>query len=457
MMLLAPGLYRAGSSRPIDSDDVNAISLKRVETLEISGDAPARTGLAHRPSRPPAYDVENQALLALAAEMAAGPAALLQALAHAVRQLCGGDSVAVSIFQPGLAENGTFRWHVKAGDCTVQCGDMLPPGTMPPAARHEDDAALLLLDSDSRLKALATIEPRVVECLFAPLWTAGELVGAVWVMSHHAMPAFDTEHARLLTSLARFTSHAYRMAEVLKNTGIEQRTGELKRAEVERSDLLRRFVRLQENERRRISRELHDQMGQLVAGLALGLRSLEASVSETAPREKLRQLQDLAAQIGREIHNLALELRPAALDDLGLSAALANYVQTWSQQTGIEIDFHASGLDELRLASHVETALYRVVQESLTNVARHAAAQRASLILERRDGALQAIVEDDGQGFDVEAIWRSPQSRQRLGLLGMQERLTDLGGSLEVESAPGRGTTVFARVPIKAVRETTDE
>jgi signal transduction histidine kinase len=163
-------------------------------------------------------------------------------------------------------------------------------------------------------------------------------------------------------------------------------------------------------------------------------------------------MQALADQIAREVHRLALDLRPAALDDLGLPTALANYVETWSQRAKIEADLQCSGLDR-RLSLPVETALYRIVQEALTNVARHAHAGRASVILERVNGIVRAIVEDNGRGFDVQEVMHSPEAGRCLGLLGMNERLVELGGTLEIESSPGHGTTLFASVPLEEDEE----
>lgn len=222
-------------------------------------------------------------------------------------------------------------------------------------------------------------------------------------------------------------------------------------AEAERRELLRRLATAQEDERRHIARELHDQTAQHLAALGLGLKALEAAGPDSPPaRARLRQLQDLTGLIGREVHHLTLELRPTALDDLGLRTALAHYAERWSERSGVGVDFQAVGPEAGRLPAPVETALYRVVQEALTNVLRHAAARRVSLVLQLSDGRAQAVVEDDGRGFDVEAVMAPTGAGGRLGLLGMRERLALVGGTLAVESAPGRGATVIARVPLDA-------
>jgi signal transduction histidine kinase len=204
----------------------------------------------------------------------------------------------------------------------------------------------------------------------------------------------------------------------------------------------------QEEERRRIARELHDEMAQRLTGMSLELKSLEYLV--TGSREvsaKLQALQRLFDDIGRDVHRIARELRPTALDDLGLALALSTHVEEWSQRCGLTVDLHISGL-ERRAPAAVETAVYRIVQEALTNVVKHAHATRVSVIVSAFDHHLQVIVEDDGVGFDVDAASASVLSAEaRLGLAGMEERAALLGGSVSIESAPGRGTSVFVRIP----------
>jgi signal transduction histidine kinase len=147
---------------------------------------------------------------------------------------------------------------------------------------------------------------------------------------------------------------------------------------------------------------------------------------------------------------MAVQLRPPALDNLGLRLALQAHLEEWSQRYGIDGDFHAVGVDGERFPAEVEATLYRVVQEGLTNVVKHAGATRASLLLERRKGVLSTILEDDGRGFEVEDTLASHEKARRLGLRGMRERVDLLGGELEIESSPGAGTTLYVRIPVDA-------
>jgi signal transduction histidine kinase len=235
-----------------------------------------------------------------------------------------------------------------------------------------------------------------------------------------------------------------RVNQVLRAEVIEH-----KESETARANLMRRLVTAQEEERRRISRELHDQMGQHLAALMLGLKTLSSSSACNAPPGKsLQQLQELTEQLVEKAHHLAWELRPAALDDLGLHMALSNYVEKWSERGGVMADFHSSGLDKRRLPPQIETTVYRIVQEALTNVVKHARAGRVSVILECRHDQLLTIVEDDGQGFDTETVMVAPGDERGLGLLGIQERAALVGGTLNIESKPGAGATLVIRVPI---------
>jgi signal transduction histidine kinase len=207
-------------------------------------------------------------------------------------------------------------------------------------------------------------------------------------------------------------------------------------------DSLRRVVEAQELERRRLARELHDETGQALTSILLGLKSLEERMDDPDSRAATEELRELVVSTLQDVRRLAVELRPSALDDFGLVAALERLTASFAEQTGISVDFQTALADE-RLPEEVETALYRIVQESLTNVIKHARARRVSILLARKDGAVKAVVEDDGQGFyPAEPTGGS-------GLVGMRERLALLGGRLEVESAPDRGTTVAAEVPVR--------
>ncbi len=217
-------------------------------------------------------------------------------------------------------------------------------------------------------------------------------------------------------------------------------------AEELRMNVLAELIRAQEDERRRVSRDLHDQLGQQLTALRLKLETLKG---EAGDQQRLAagfdDLQVLARNLDMDVEFLAWELRPTSLDDLGLAAALGNYVKEWSERFHILAEFHDTSLAGERLSPEIESNLYRIAQEALNNVAKHAQAATASVLLERRDNQMTLIVEDDGIGFDSEA---ETSDAERLGLTGIRERAALFGGSLEIESAPNKGTTLYVRVPV---------
>jgi signal transduction histidine kinase len=240
-----------------------------------------------------------------------------------------------------------------------------------------------------------------------------------------------------LDSDARFTDTDLRLAETFATRAAVA----VELSERIARDSFRRVVDAQELERRRLSRELHDETGQALTSILLGLRALEETLETEPSRAATAQLRELVVATLQDVRRLAVELRPSALDDFGLVAALEHLTSTFGQQTGIAVDFGAA-LGEERLPAELETALYRIVQESLTNVVKHARAQRVSIVLTKKEGSVKAVVEDDGQGFDPTG------NEGGFGLVGMGERLSLLGGRLRIESRPGAGTTIAADVPL---------
>jgi PAS domain S-box-containing protein len=233
------------------------------------------------------------------------------------------------------------------------------------------------------------------------------------------------------------------------NRALQAEVAQRRRAEAAHSQVLQRLVDAQETERRRLSHELHDEMGQELTALKLGLQlaQRESPVPATLAR-RLEQLQRMADGLMQDVHHLTWELRPPALDDFGLALALRRYVEEWSKHSGVVVDFESDGAETRRLPSPQEVTLYRVTQEALNNTAKHAKASRVSVVLKRVAGGTSLIVEDDGLGFDPERLPATPGRHGRMGLLGIRERVALAGGTVEVESSLGRGTTVYVRLPI---------
>jgi len=229
----------------------------------------------------------------------------------------------------------------------------------------------------------------------------------------------------------------------MANESLRVEIAERRRTEQERLQLLTRLVLAQEDERRRIARELHDQLGQQLTALRLTLETLTApSVERSEFRTQVETLQQLALQLDEDVAFRVWELRPTALEEHGLRVALTNYVHKWSEHFGIPARLHASPSTDEPLTPERETMVYRLAQEALNNVAKHARADRVDVVLERGPENVSLIIEDNGVGFDP-----SETAGAGLGLIGMRERASLVGAQLQIESTPGRGTTVFVRIP----------
>jgi len=232
---------------------------------------------------------------------------------------------------------------------------------------------------------------------------------------------------------------------------LHREIGERGLAERQVRQLLGRHVQAIEDERGRISRELHDTLGQHLTALAIGLKMLGDHPAGTDFGEPVARLRHEVERLDNEIDRLSYELRPPALDELGLEEALRSYANEWGSDTNVAVEVHTHGLHTGRLPPVVETTAYRVAQEALTNVRKHAGASRVGVILERRLDELRLVVEDDGRGFDPAAA--APDAGRRWGIRSMAERAALVAGRLEIESSPGGGTTVYMVLPVSAKDE----
>ncbi|MBA3824040.1 MAG: sensor histidine kinase [Ktedonobacterales bacterium] len=206
------------------------------------------------------------------------------------------------------------------------------------------------------------------------------------------------------------------------------------------------IMRAQEEERKRIARELHDETSQALTSLLVTLKLVEDSTTDPEAHIRVAESREVAHQTLRAIRNLSIDLRPSALDDLGLVPALRGYIRDYQQKYGLDVHFTVQGFRE-RASFEVETALYRIVQEALTNIARHAHAKRVTVDLREADGEAQLLVRDDGQGFDLAAPPKAPGSDGGLGLVGIRERVSLLSGQLDVTSSPSEGTSLHLTLP----------
>jgi two-component system, NarL family, sensor histidine kinase DevS len=265
----------------------------------------------------------------------------------------------------------------------------------------------------------------VHSALFVPLLVHGNAIGVVIVHDRAGpTPVFTDDDLRLVEALAARAAIA---------VDLSQRVSR---------DVVGRVVAAQELERKRLARELHDETGQALTSILLGLKPLERAVAGDEGRAAVASLRELVVSTLQDVRRLAVELRPSALDDFGLVTALERLVETFREQTGMKVELETNIAD--RLPADVETALYRIVQESFANIVEHAGATRVSILVTTRGRTVAAVVvEDDGLGFDP-----ATAREDGLGLVGMRERLALLGGRLRIESAAGAGTTLVAEVPL---------
>jgi signal transduction histidine kinase len=267
----------------------------------------------------------------------------------------------------------------------------------------------------------------VTTALYVPLIVNGVAIGVV--VAHDKLggdPRFADEDVRLAESLAARAAIAVDLSERVSR------------------DSVRRVVEAQELERKRLARELHDETGQALTSILLGLKSVEQATASEQDRARLTALRELVVTTLQGVRRLAVELRPAALDDFGLAPALDRLAETHRAHGSIELDVEVQLGEDERLPAEVETTMYRIVQEALTNVAKHADATRISILVTRKNEKVVVVIEDDGTGFDAGQV-----RQDALGLAGIRERVALHGGRLRIETAPGKGTTVAAEVPLR--------
>jgi signal transduction histidine kinase len=270
-------------------------------------------------------------------------------------------------------------------------------------------------------------------CIIVPLVEGDHVIGFLATVSEEA-GFFDEKSMAALTAFAAHATVAFQNAWLFQQV----RAGHQRL-----QSLSHRLVEAQEAERRYVARELHDEAGQALISLLFGLRQLEKNADQ--PKTVIStalELRGLAEGVMDGLHRLAVNLRPAGLEQSGLVAALDAYTGRLAEQHDLQVRFKAVGMDERRLPLELETTLYRIAQETLTNVLRHAQASGVDVLLQRRGGSVTLVVEDDGVGFETAAL-----QNDRLGLLGARERCEMLGGTLAIESSPGRGTTIVAEIP----------
>jgi signal transduction histidine kinase len=358
---------------------------------------------------------------ALASEIELEP--LLGLVARRLQELVGARLVLIA-----LPNGETLRVAAAEGESSYGVVGMELEFAGSKAGRVVERGRSERIDSvleDPEIDQQAARRLGVHSALFVPLIVRGRTIGVV--IAHDKQGAtlsFSEDDLRLAESLADRAAIAVDLSEQVSR------------------DAVRRAVEAQELERARLARELHDETGQALTSILLGLKPLEQMADSDEARAAVASVRALVASTLQDVRRLAVELRPSALDDFGLVPAVERLTDTFREQSGLRVDLEAQ-LGEERLPSEAETTLYRVIQEGLTNIVKHANAGRVSILLQRKSGGVVAVVEDDGSGFD-------PASTRddALGLAGMRERVALAGGRLQIESASGSGTTLVAEVPV---------
>ena len=339
-------------------------------------------------------------------------------------------------------------WESGPDGSTLWCNDRWYAYTGQTAADALGGEWLTTVHREDRESARRAFDQAIAEGLPLEQECRMQGVGGLRWFLVRVEPLHDTEGRALRWVGSASDIHERRLALQDAEGRVAERTEALGLAEEDRTSLRRQLALAEEGERRRLARELHDQLGQSLTALALGLdrtrRLMPADAPAIAP---LDQLSELTGSMTRAVRYLTLELRPPELDDVGLASAMDTYVEQWSARYGIAAEVASSVVPDREALVEVDSTLYRMLQEALTNVAKHAGARHVSVILEERDGLLRLVVEDDGRGFDVESTQRRARLEGRLGLAGLGERAALVGGTLTIESSPGSGTTLYVKLP----------
>jgi signal transduction histidine kinase len=358
---------------------------------------------------------------ALASELELEP--LLAIVARRLQELVDARLVLIALPEGGslriAAAEGESAYGVTGTELAV---DRSKAGRVLERGRSERVDSVL---DDPEVDQQVTRRLGVSSALYVPLVVRGEAIGVVIAHDKRGhTPAFGDDDLRLAESLAARAAIAVGQSKQVSR------------------DVVRRVVEAQELERARLARELHDETGQALTSILLGLKPLESAAQTDAERGAIASLRELVVATLQDVRRLAVELRPSALDDFGLVPAVQRLTETFREQSGLEVQLETQ-LGDDRLPPESETTLYRVIQEAFTNVVKHAGASRVSVVVRRQDGVALAVVEDDGRGFDP------AQTREdALGLAGMRERVALAGGRLRIESSSGAGTTLVAEVPV---------
>jgi signal transduction histidine kinase len=435
-----------------------------IPCAEISLESILRTEeLRRRPSRPPDYQKENGALLALSNALADTPRTVLQTLAGTILEVCHSGSAGISLLSKD--DGGErFCWPAIAGAWKPHIGGGTPRNFGPCGDVLDRNTPLLFGNVALRYTYFQPVTPAVEEALLVPFYVEGKAVGTIWAVAHGPRRKFDAEDERLMLSLGRFASSAYQIlasldalnlemvqrekAEAslrLSNTKleslIETRTGALRRLTVS-------LLQSQDEERRRFGRNLHDSIGQYLTIIKMDLDAMNGlGRDDLTQPELVSQCLTAVNECLKETRTMSYLLHPPLLDEAGFESAARWYVDGFAQRGGIQAKLKFPEKMN-RLPRPVELALFRILQESLTNVHRHSGSPTVEVEIEVDAGVVSLAVRDGGRGIPERVLDQFRESGiAGIGLAGMRERVTDLGGELRVQSN-AKGTLLQATIPL---------
>ncbi len=464
---LAAGAFRTIFSVPLRAEErvigVLLVAGRRAhhldaETEELLRGLGGQIGLALDRAR--AYEREhalrrrlealNAASLAIAAELSLP--ALLQRITDIARDLTGARYAALGV----AGEEGRLVEFITSGISAEERARIahVPEGRglLGLILRGSAPVRVANIADHPAAYGFPPGHPVMTSFLGVPIVLRGRNLGNLYLTDKNGGEPFTDEDEQLLVQLAAHAAVAIENARLYGQTSesLQQTVAELRAANAQLARLSSLAIGAQEEERRRLARELHDGTAQELATLLVHLRVLERAEEPHELRRRLSEFRDVIARTLDDVRRMALDLRPTMLDDLGLVPALEAHTRDMARRWGITVRFETQGLDR-RLSSQTELVAYRIVQEALSNIFKHSQATEATVTLVLQGRELRITVRDNGRGFDV---GRTLASRERgLGLFGMQERAALVGGHLELASAPGSGTRVTARLPVREPAE----
>jgi len=429
--------------------------------------------LKSRRRRKPNAHAENAALHGLARVMATAPDELIDTLLRTALELCSAGTAGLSLLETPARGDPIFRWTNLAGALRKHIGGTTPRDFSPCGVTLDRNAPQLFAHPGRRFQYFNGFEFPIFEALVIPVGLGAELTGTIWVVAHDDEVKFDSEDARIMIWLADFTSCAFRMTRLSEMRQAARREGEeeiaaqkltetalrqtqksmemditARAAQLEQLSV--KLLTLQDEERRHLARELHDSAGQYLAGIQMNLSALLRPTSGLADpaRARVSDSLDMAKLCTSEIRTISYLLHPPLLDETGLPSAITWYAEGFAERSGIRVDLQLPE-DLGRLPSETETALFRVVQQSLANIHRHSGSTVAIIRIVIDSHAVSVEIRDEGRGFPPEVLtgFHSGTRLLGVGMAGMRERIRNMGGRFDVRSSD-KGASIHVSLPI---------